>query len=261
MLKIEPPELPIKTAAYLNDKTAELNALPYAEKVGVAKKRWENKHTSHFNAVRKALKQVYAERCHYCEDSIADEIEHIWPKSFYPELAFCWQNYLFSCGPCNGTYKNDRFALLVAGKRVDLVRKRDEDILPPPSGIALFIDSRQEDPMDYLELDLESGMFLERDFDVDSFAAQRARYTVEEVLQLNRRDSLVRRRKREYKSLLGYLKDYIELKEQQNVEQLERLRAELADPLMPTVWQEMIRSREAYPELRGYFEQAPELLE
>lgn len=121
--------------------------------------------------------------------------------------------------------------------------------------------------MDYLELDLESGMFLERDLDVDSLAAQRARYTVEEVLQLNRRDSLVRRRKREYKSLLGCLKDYIELKKQRNVEQfeqfeqLERLRAELADPLMPTVWQEMIRSREAYPELRGYFEQAPELLE
>lgn len=43
--------------------------------------------------------------CSYCEKPSSDEgihIEHVQPKSLYPELKFKWVNFLFSCQRCNG---------------------------------------------------------------------------------------------------------------------------------------------------------------
>ncbi len=51
-----------------------------------------------------------ARRCIYCEDSVGDEVEHIHPKNLYPEMCFCWENYVYACGKCNGP-KGDQFAV------------------------------------------------------------------------------------------------------------------------------------------------------
>ena len=35
-----------------------------------------------------------AKRCCYCEDSMADEIEHIAPKNLFPEKTFVWESQI-----------------------------------------------------------------------------------------------------------------------------------------------------------------------
>jgi hypothetical protein len=51
-------------------------------------------------------------RCVYCEDSASTQIEHVRPKSLYPEATFSWENLLPACSGCNGP-KNNRFAIFV----------------------------------------------------------------------------------------------------------------------------------------------------
>lgn len=54
-----------------------------------------------------------AEKCAYCECSVPQvahgDVEHFRPKSKYWWLAYCYENYLFSCQICNQIYKGDEF--------------------------------------------------------------------------------------------------------------------------------------------------------
>ena len=47
-----------------------------------------------FSKVRKVLIEMCsgARRCGYCEDSVADQVEHIAPKDLYPEFVYVWEN-------------------------------------------------------------------------------------------------------------------------------------------------------------------------
>jgi hypothetical protein len=60
-----------------------------------------------------ALKRESGGKCAYCEaptDVVAHgDVEHFRPKSKYWWLAFCFDNYLYSCQLCNQTYKGDNF--------------------------------------------------------------------------------------------------------------------------------------------------------
>ena len=49
-----------------------------------------------FDGVKEALIKMCSgtRRCVYCEDSVGDEVEHIFPKDLYPEKCFHWENYL-----------------------------------------------------------------------------------------------------------------------------------------------------------------------
>lgn len=57
-------------------------------------------------------------KCAYCEADTAvvahGDVEHFRPKSRYWWLAYCYDNYSFSCQVCNQVYKGDRFD--VAGR-------------------------------------------------------------------------------------------------------------------------------------------------
>jgi 5-methylcytosine-specific restriction endonuclease McrA len=66
-----------------------------------------------FREVRLALRRMSRgpNRCMYCEDSSADQIDHFRPKDFYPEAVFVWENYLWSCGRCNRR-KNNSFLVI-----------------------------------------------------------------------------------------------------------------------------------------------------
>ena len=52
-----------------------------------------------------ALKRSTFGKCMYCESIIGHasypEVEHIKPKSIYPELEFVWENLGYSCPVCN----------------------------------------------------------------------------------------------------------------------------------------------------------------
>ncbi|HEY0153094.1 MAG TPA: hypothetical protein VGB92_13910 [Longimicrobium sp.] len=67
---------------------------------------------------KKAKKQLKAEsggKCAYCEAPTAvvahGDVEHFRPKSVYWWLAYCYDNYLFSCQICNQSFKKDEFPL------------------------------------------------------------------------------------------------------------------------------------------------------
>ena len=57
--------------------------------------------------------------CWYCErkcESAAEAggkaatVDHFRPLSRFPELAYEWSNWIFSCQECNGEYKKDKWA-------------------------------------------------------------------------------------------------------------------------------------------------------
>lgn len=85
-----------------------------------------------FKQVRSTLMQMCAgaRRCMYCEDSVADELEHHRPKQHYPGQVFVWENYLYACGPCNGP-KNDNFAILRADGTTTSLTRSDPPAEPP----------------------------------------------------------------------------------------------------------------------------------
>ena len=122
----------------------------YSEKVAEAKSEFARHNrisNPAFREVRAALTTMCSNsrRCAYCEDSVADEVEHIKPKDLYPDLAFVWKNYLYACGPCNGP-KNNQFAVFSrrTGNQVEVSRKRGQPIVPPEPGAPVLIDPRVE---------------------------------------------------------------------------------------------------------------------
>lgn len=108
---------------------------------------------------KKAKKQLKAEtggKCAYCEAPTAvvahGDVEHFRPKSVYWWLAYCYDNYLFSCQICNQTFKGDHFPppdnplrmaapKLAAGateaEKREFVRRFAPDPLNPAEGLPL----------------------------------------------------------------------------------------------------------------------------
>lgn len=264
MLKLRPVSVFGKTLKYLNDQQNNIDSLPnYALKVSAAKAAWKTKSKPVFGDIRLTLDAICPgpRRCHYCEDSAADEVEHVWPKHFYPEKTFVWQNYLFACGPCNGSHKINQFAVFDAtGNRYDLVRANGSPVTPPPSGLPLFIDPIVEDPTQYMALDLQTGLFVPTSAK-GSKAYQRAEYTIE-ILGLNTRDYLSRSRRNAYASYKDALVAYARLKEQGNpTADLMTKQSEIIEKHHPSIWHEIkvtARSGVAHHEV---FAQSPELFD
>lgn len=54
-----------------------------------------------YDDVRKTLGAMFHDKCCYCEKVIAKDIEHFYPKTFYPQRMFVWDNMLRACKDCN----------------------------------------------------------------------------------------------------------------------------------------------------------------
>ena len=139
----------------------EIDRLPtFAEKTDKARSLFANTNRTNnktFAEVKAKLTAMCAgaRRCAYCEDSVADEIEHIHPKNLYPEMCFCWENYVYACGSCN-VPKNDKFAVFRADNGVfQLVNPHQgQKAVAPPAGSDVLINPRIEDPLIFCMLDL-----------------------------------------------------------------------------------------------------------
>ncbi len=202
-----------------------------------------------------------ARRCCYCEDSCADEIEHIKPKHLYPELVFTWQNYVYACGPCNGP-KNNRFRIFHSrtGTVLDISRKAIDPVRKPPRGDPLLIDPRCEDPLRFLELEMEATFYLLPRLGLTKRDQLRAEYTIE-LLHLNDRDLLPRARRNAFGSFRARLIEYEKKKSQgATASVLRNLVKDLLQMPHPTVWAEMKRQRNDHLELNHLFQAVPEAL-
>jgi uncharacterized protein (TIGR02646 family) len=258
--------LPAQTQEKLNDYQQEVDKeLNYAKQVSAAKKLFRLRNTSKnqtFHMIRATLDQMCsgARRCCYCEDSCADEVEHIRPKDLYPERVFVWKNYLYACGTCNAP-KGNQFAVIESktGHFVNVARRKDDPIVPPLPGISVLIDPRHENPLDYMALDLLDTFMFVPTADNDTQAYRRANYT---ILRLNSRDVLIKARRNAFDSYKARLYEY--QKKQTNGatrQELKYLIKSLQEMHHPTVWFEMKRQHRFHNELNQLFQEIPEALE
>ncbi len=161
MIRLADLDLPEEVQQQLAEWQAEVDSeADYAARVAAGKHLFEARNIRHnatFRQVRRTLTEMCAgaRRCCYCEDSAADEVEHVRPKALYPQDVFHWPNYLYACGPCNGP-KGSKHFVFPAGssEAMDVSRPRNAPIVPPVAGDDALINPRREHGPDFLELDL-----------------------------------------------------------------------------------------------------------
>lgn len=267
MIRLRRVSLPPGTSTELQHLQAQVDGIVnYEERVSTAKLHFSRNNTANnatFREVKKALTKMCsgARRCVYCEDSYADEVEHIKPKDLYPEETFIWGNYIYACGPCNGP-KNNHFAVFASGSGVftDVTRKRFDPVVEPEPGSPVLINPRWEDPLQFMELDLLGTFIFLPTKPKGSTDYNRAEYTIQ-VLRLNDRDVLLKARKEAYDSYEARLSQYITVRDrgESRTKLNNRIRA-LKRMQHPTVWREMKRQYNLVSALKQLFEEAPEAL-
>lgn len=268
MIQLTRPPLSPGCLASLAQYQQEIDSLPaYSEQVAQAKAIWPaRKHNKPFQEVTDALISMCsgARRCHYCEDSAADEIEHFRPKHIFPDRTFVWENYLYACGPCNGP-KSNQFAHFTGTaaprSQVDL---ETQALAAVPAGDPLLIDPSTENPLDFLLLELNPGpgrtlYFVPRDPDPASESNIRASYTIK-VLRLNK-PFLCEAREKAYGNYTSRLESCLARHTagtSQDV--LDRMIRGIQQEQHPTVWKEMQRQQARIPELADLFSRLPQAL-
>ncbi|PMZ85271.1 MULTISPECIES: aminoglycoside phosphotransferase [unclassified Pseudomonas] len=277
MLLIQNLDLPEDTAAVINILQHLIDLQEdYPTKVKMADKAWTSRNSNAlkkaaFRSIRATLAKmcVGSVRCSYCEDSLADEVEHILPKSLFPEQAFQWQNYLFACGPCNGP-KSNRYGVILNNSVSEFIRKKDDLIVPPPGGQSALINPRIEDPTLFLELDLggvtPDGTVLDATYEFivhDGLSATdqaRAKFSIL-VLGLNR-EVIRAARENAFSGFRARLKEYVDAR-QQNASQAELsiLKQAILNTPHLTVFFEMRRQRGWLPQINHLFSSAPEAID
>ncbi len=274
MLKIGNRRLAPEALATLRTLQRRVNrAGDYPESVARAKAEWAGKTSNRakaaaFRTVRATLAEmcIGSVRCAYCEDSAADEVEHILPKNIFPERSFLWLNYAFSCGPCNGP-KGNQYGFVQGHRVIEIRRGRRDPVVPPPPGQGGFLDPRSEDPTDFLEIDLggttASGQVLEGTFEylprqgMSAVEKARAEYTIK-VFGLNR--EIVRAaRENAFGGFRARLREYADEKTNgAPADVLDRLMTDLLRTPHLTVFHEMRRQRAILPQIDAWLTQAPE---
>lgn len=260
-------DLQQSTLTYLQQMQEKIDALPTTvAQATTAKKLWASKGGNKtgktaIGDLRKALGKMAGalERCMYCEDSAADEIEHHHPKDLYPALTFVWSNHLFACGPCNGP-KNNKFAVVetVENILIDVQAVVRAGNAIPAGAAPALIDPRKEDPLGYLWLDLQDTFEFLPSAEPGTIGHTRGKYTIQ-VLRLNARDVLVAARRNAFTGFQARLSDYAGLKKIGAPEaELGRARKELLSAPHFTVWLEMQRQQDAFPRLTALFAEVPE---
>lgn len=260
--------LGVRKAATLSpetlDKLASLqgdvdSAGAYDLRVAKAKSKWSSvkKDTGPWLEIKQSLTKMCwgHRRCAYCEDSVADEIEHVRPKDLYPEAVFVWENYLYACGPCNGP-KGNRFAVVNAdGTYADVARKAGAAVVPPPLGDPALLDPRIDDPLEYLVLDIRETFLFRPRPRIASDRKQRAQYTIE-LLNLNGRAYLVEGRRTAYETLVIALESARTRK--QNGDPLDGPVRVVGNIPHRSVWEEMKRQASKIAPLASLFGAVPE---
>lgn len=266
MRKLINKQLPREVSDKLGEYQKQVDdAGDYAAQVAEAKDRFGSRNRNSnatFNAVKAKLIEMCngSRRCMYCEDSVADEVEHFRPKDLYPEVVFAWNNYFYACGPCNGP-KNNKFSIVNASSQlVDVTRPRGAAIVPPANGDMALIDPRQENPFDFMMLDLRNTFEFTSIAEGGSVEHLRATFTIE-VLRLNARDYLIDARKNAFGGFRARLKEYIVRRDAgANTSELKLLREGIQHAPHPTVWAELVRQRNHHPSIKALFDAAPETI-
>jgi uncharacterized protein (TIGR02646 family) len=192
MIRLDSKDLPPTVQTQLNSLQKKVDAeTTFAKKAEKAQRLWDSKGGKRgeeaFEKIVQMLESmcVYVKVCNYCEHSEANDVEHIYPKSFFPEYAFRWDNYLLACKQCNSAYKIDTFYVLDAQ---DNAVKLERGLQPPYQTFA-FINPRTDNPNRFMILNTLNFEFILLP-DLSRGDENKAIKTIE-VLQLNNRDLLL----------------------------------------------------------------------
>ena len=201
-------------------------------------------------------------RCMYCVDSSADQIDHFRPKDFYPDRVFDWGNYIWSCGRCNRR-KSNRFSIIRAAAKgiVEVRRGKRTPPIPPPKGRPAYWNPRRDDPLHHMMLDLRDTFEFVAIDAAGTINFERTRQTIK-ALGLNDRDDLVKAREDAFRSYRARLHEYVAEK---GAAGSQIKMCDLKDALLrmphPTVWAEIVRQRKNFPVLAQLFDAAPEAVD
>ena len=262
MIRIRRKPLPVTTSATLDHDQGLVNGeLDYPSRVAAAKRLFALRNTPR-NRVFAVVRSTLAEMCHgsrrcmYCEDAPADEVEHFRPKDLFPEHAFSWSNYLYSCGPCNGP-KNNRWGILPArgASVIDVSRPRGAAVVPPRWGQPALIDPSRQDPLLHLIMDLKETFLIVPRLARGTPSYACAEYTIE-VLKLNK-DFLIESRATAFQAYVSHL---TRAGGATNGHDRQVVRDAIRNTPHPTVWAEMKRQRNLHPTLEAYFNASPAAL-
>lgn len=220
-----------------NLQTSVDTKVGFAQKVEEAKRLWKNKEGSQVNQaafanVKSKLKEmcVSVEVCNYCEQNEASDIEHIYPKSFFPEQTFVWDNYLLACKTCNSGYKLDKCFVLDAQDNVTETVRGAE---PIHKTVAL-INPRTENPNDFMLVNLETFRYMLR-HNLSPKNRHKAEKTLE-ILKLNERETLNAARKSAYNHYYDTFERLVNILNAPNINALKNLLRPndgLIDPTKP----------------------------
>lgn len=295
MIQLHSKDLSSATVAHLHQTQQKVDGEPtFESRAKKANSLWDGKGSSQggkkaFGEVRKTLLHmcVGVEICNYCEHNEATDIEHVYPKKFFPEKAFRWENYILSCGKCNTDYKSDKFAIFnpLGSADLEALARQRGTYFQPATADAVLVNPRWENPLDYLWLDIQNKSFhFTEKPGISVRDSQKAKYTIE-LLGLNARGPLVEARKVAAKYYLDRLDRYVKAKQAEMLGHLEAITQEpdLLDETQPfeaeqtrimaaikrditqhqhpTVWQELKRQRDQLPKTSGLLAKAPEALE
>lgn len=227
------------------DAAAELAALQakinqeatFTLKAKKAQTLWNNKGGAKgkkaFETVKQRLTEmtVNANICNYCEQNEANDIEHIFPKSFFPAQTFDWENYILACKQCNSGEKLDKCHVLDHQDNLIFLERDQEPPFPRPA----FINIRKEDPNQFMMLTFPSYKF--EILPNQSKADQNRATSVLQILELNERDTLLKARMSAARHYYDQLERLAKMLETNTVQQLESLlnpvdnRFDLSKPL------------------------------
>lgn len=290
MIRLNSKALSQSTVRHLDSVQTQINGgIDFADRADRAQTAWDSKTSSKaketaFNEIKTELIDmcVSVEICNYCENNEATDVEHVYPKSFFPERAFQWENYLLACKTCNTHYKLDKFAVFSpAGSitQVELTRGRQ-----PDTDDGLLIDPRTEDPLQFFWLDIQNKTFVfDPRLSLDQRDKSRADYTLK-LLGLNDRAALVAARKTAAHYYLDRLERYVKARDATTFAELEgivqdpdfidqirsfqlekdRICQQIIEDIQryahPTVWQELKRQRTHLRRTDSLLNRAPDAL-
>ena len=247
--------LSAEAATKLNQLQAQVDAEPtHRARYLKASALFKSKTSAAFGEVKELLAKSAppCESCFYCERDRYRDIEHVRPKRHYPESCFQWSNYVYACTICNQDAKKDTYAVFdVNGNIVKFDRSYPED-QSPPLGDHVLIDLRSEDPLDFLQLDLETGRFVAIG---DRHSQDRGRFT-RDLFGLND-STLARIRQHAFQAFRDYLSRY-QAASKDDLGRGLAILEEIRQLQHPTVLVEMRRQSQASAELTALFENVPD---
>lgn len=223
MIQLVNKNLDPQSIEVLDYLQAQIDALDsFQDKAKESQKLWKTKGDAKgqktFEIIRDTLREmcVNVGICNYCEQNEANDIEHVYPKSFFPHYTFKWTNYILACKQCNSAFKLDRCHCIDNENKICKVNRGSE---PINQNVAL-INPRIENPSNFMMINLETFKFIEMPelHETDNLKA----FCTIEVLHLNTRETLIVARKSAMRHYYDMLDRLTVILNSENIEDLKR---------------------------------------